>query len=117
MYFEEFWTCDEYQSLAWKINDESELENEGNYCLDWDQYNIILMQYTGLKDKSGKEIYEGDIIKNYQAEINIVNFSYGCFGFQNYHANHIPLHAQGIHEKSEILGNIYENSKLAEELL
>ncbi len=92
--------------------------------LDWDRLlnypnefpDIIIMQFTGLKDKNGKEIYEGDIIidsLNPKYELVIeskkvensdgweTNLSMG-FDFEQLNRN----------DKMEVIGNIYENPEL-----
>jgi len=43
--------------------------------------DLIIMQFTGLIDKNGKEIYEGDLIKTPDNRILPVIFKEGCFGF------------------------------------
>lgn len=73
--------------------------------------NIILMQFTGLLDKNGKEIYEGDIV-------NLEDSQYKALPNGNYkvywsNSGFMPFRSFGyIVENSEIIGNIYENPEL-----
>lgn len=87
-------------------------------------YTVELMQYTGLKDKNGKEIYEGDVLTprwkqnpTYQFRY-IVYYKDGAFSAKHYDidndwTNH--LERQSIKQMQiEVIGNIYENPELLE---
>ena len=93
--------------------------------------NVEVMQYTGLKDKDGKEIYEGDIVKIHKHnfdygfkkdEIGQIKFIDGAFGFyreeskNEYYFNDLATES-GYRELEyyEVIGNIYDNPELLEE--
>jgi len=72
-----------------------------------------LMQYTGLKDKNGKEIFEGDEINvdgyiSQEGNRHYVEFYKGAFGSNVYSDFELLSKYKNI----EIIGNIYENPEL-----
>ncbi|WP_338657411.1 YopX family protein [Listeria monocytogenes] len=82
-------------------------------CVDWYNFDdVVLMQYTGLKDKNGKKIFEGDIGWDEHNECyGVVKFEEGkvLYVWEN-----IAEDLQEVADGIEICGNIHENPELME---
>jgi len=84
-----------------------EIRNEPLWWLT--SLKLPVMQYTGLKDKNGKEIFEGDIVSfiGLSGESKaLVEYDdkLGCYRVKN---NYIPNHV-----RLEVIGNVWENPDL-----
>jgi len=84
--------------------------------IDMDVYKdhpgIVIMQYTGLKDKNGKEIYEGDIIISASVAVKIKPTVIEWDDiYSGYDIFTDPESILGSNDY-EVIGNIYENPEL-----
>jgi len=79
-------------------------------------HKMIMMQYAGLKDKNGKEIYEGDILKSESDFVLSVEYFSGRFNVVGFDRKLSDIHDLHYYIERlslcEVIGNIYENPEL-----
>jgi uncharacterized phage protein (TIGR01671 family) len=108
----------------WEIDLESE-NGDTIGTVGCDEKTYPLMQYTGLKDKNGKDIYEGDVLKvelgvgysskHYPSFTNgtqrksIITVEFDV-NYQKYNTN--PPPDTNFDREFEVIGNIHENPEL-----
>ena len=94
--------------------------NEDVDCYEHTDFkDIELMQYTGLKDKNNKEVYEGDIVKlRANHGIGVIKYydEWGAFVVEYIKPRSLTVLGMNYYKEDiEILGNIYKNPELIKE--
>ena len=102
-----------------------------NFNQYYKQPNSVIMQFTGLKDKNGKEIYEGDICKYWMDSVwkhGYVFWNQGGFALKVFRMGEktvdvvfkfqafipVPDDGETMTDQFEVIGNIYDNPELLE---
>jgi uncharacterized phage protein (TIGR01671 family) len=129
------WDKDEKRMLeVYRIGFDGPIDGAQVYCyLDdrgakgskecfYDGDGLILEQFTGMKDKNGEDIYEGDIVHGYDQEpdrgdgyigssvTDVVNFKYGAFWIGDSWYKVMVVTPPII----EVIGNVHNNPELLE---
>lgn len=105
--------------LVLEIDYENELVSDETYWNTIPFDDVKLMQFTGLKDENGKEIFEGDVLQTHDGELSKVvwNKYLGCWEVE-FLSEIVDLSevadVKSNRSDCEILGNIYENPEFLE---
>ena len=121
----EKWKLLDYYGTHWETDEYGMNEIEQ----PWEVENIEIMQYTGMKDVKGVEIYDGDIVKassqgiwgkfqvKWRQDGSPCWFMYPAWKSGVAWSLHGTINDKGEYQDSvEVIGNIYENPELLEDL-
>lgn len=114
------------REIKFRLWNKEEKEMHGHHFIGFE--NAELLQYTGLKDKNGKEIYEGDILLLEKGTKRTVFSVPGGFAIEsldddlNKYGKEIFVPIEGLSDEqnasfiksTKVIGNIYENPELLE---
>ena len=103
------WDREMYGSCYWIVSHKNGIQYEVS--------SETLGQYTGLNDKNGKKIFEGDLVRaenicNGYTWFGSVVWWNGCFAIQGVIARNVP--AIDLFREYEVIGNIHDNPELLE---